>query len=1122
MTKTGKTEQKAEEHKRKLWAEQTELWKQPTQDWADFLKTQLGVAEAKITASTVKICCPYHPDNNPSGTINTTGGFFKCFSCGKWVKDPIQLIQNIVQCAYTDAFDLFKRYFKIKGVDPARIREFDELEEKRKRIKALAECLHDHLCNVWVSQISPGTAQNARQWLQNRGIKDVSALHSLGLWPRRAELEKLLRQRRDLSDEDIGYIKQFTGPYATNAYTDSIVYVYAKSPEHVTAFKLRPPNSSKDDIRMLSVDDEPERGAFGVFDEGYKPYFASDKIKEFVVVEGEHDQLAAYQAQVTKAIFEPIFICVGGNGHQGLDFMYELGLKKALVVGDHDDAGDNFPADILKKTSKISCKIFDWPIHIQNPRGGKFDPDEAIRHYGYSKFLEHLTKEKNHIHSHRWCFDKVKTSLIHVNDDDVVTQEEEAVKYGQLLQNETELRSFAELVTQDYPLLPTANIVKAIYATDDSRIGFQTRIRKWLEKEFTPLTMNFHTGELLMYHIKTKREAPFKLMSLWSIKTTLRTFLPQGDIISWAENDIVLPSYFSEISTSSQASRAENDILSEVDRALGMISAKAKKDGVFSDGQGIHLKDVTDGKPGYVVTGDRVTKVIWNDDSPGIKDTIPLDSPADGDRIFNIDNNDEHLKNGWAKPLMEDPDFLKQKPELTLQECYEHAKNILNNVGEFKYQDVDVQFMAALPFYSYVHDIIFERKTVTHLVGEWGAGKSTILSLIANGQQYEPFSLTYSARTITSFTVAGLLQAIGGTRILLAIDEANDWDDGSELSNKVRNFYIRTRAVAVEGRATHVMGSADKKGDKYIFCSPIITAAATLQVDSMDSSRYQLVHLVKNHNKANARTTLNNLYPIEFYEKLRNSIFLNIMQYVKEIRRAYLNLQSMIERENAIIEQAGGNPLRIDRHAELMLPVAAVIHVITGQGVKFMFDFFKAREEETKEERKNSSGYELLQSILDTPCLDIETDARPHKRTVRHVLQDPARRHMISEAGSGVYFDEESKCIGLAWTQVRQAILNGNLGKVGKQSPKQLKTRMETCADICISEKEADKLGIVDRLKGREKMAGAGLFTIVSVASIINEAEEARQRLEAKEQAEREKEEQNSESDNLDFNDEEE
>jgi hypothetical protein len=1092
MSKAGKTAATDAAAKRELWLKQTLLWQQNPTEWQDFLK-QHGGQRVHQQGNYIKFCCPYHADSNPSAVINLTGGFFKCYSgsCGKWVRDPIQLMQRVMSVSYTEAFEAFRKHFQLTHkIRKDTIQVLDDAELLRKRAALAADAFHEYLCNCWVAPVVPESAKRTRDWLkQARKINDVSSITSLGMLPREDDLKNLVTQKGG-DQEDWKWVRKTFGDYMQTTYTDAVVYMYGLGPEIVSAFKIRKPEADKESVRIVLIEENGQLGYFGVLNSAYMPIIANDRMDSAIVVEGEHDQLALFQGQLEKGIFDDIIVAAGGSGHDGLDGLADLGIKKVSVVGDDDRAGLDFPVGLLKKSRKISYRVFRWPDAIRAPVG-KTDPDDAVKLYGFDAVYDKIKEHRLYTSAHRWCYERACERLTGVSEDNVVEQEATALEFGGLLKLEPELRAFADLFAKDYPLVPAVGLVKSILSADDSALGFIHSIVKWIKEEFHVVSVDNRENLLKLWH-RARRSHVYIATSRKDGIITFKAYTPTGVLYEWARDCIGLPSYFPTVEAddaSQQAlSKATYLIEEALQNAFSVLAREAIDDPAQIRSQGIHLYDVAQSLRGYILNGNNLYKITWHEDGTQIKDVKLLDGPSDEGHVFDFENRDVIFSDanvGWL-PWVKKPKDILARPDMDLRACYEQLRKIFLDSHGFKYQEVDATFCALYVIYTSVHDAM-QKKSNIHVFGEFESGKSSLLALLCNHPQMPELSLVHHAASLDSYTPASLFQHFSGTRTVIGLDEANDPGDGSEQSNRMTKILMQTRGLATKGIADYNIGTQDRKGYQYTLHAPIVMASGTPIRDVMDQSRFNIITLRKNSGRANLRMMLRQKYGTAMFEALRRNTLLGALNLAPAFAAKYQEYYASSKEEHV---------KKINRFFENLIPLAAIADIIGIDGMKFMEDFRVSREGELQERAENTPGNSFFDALLNSPNIEIEVDDKPHKKTARFILQRADWRERINKSDTGLYFDEKTGFLFIAWAQVRQTLLIGSLHSYGRMAVPQLKAMISQSA-FCMDNIVKDAHPAVVRMKA-EGLAGAQHnWSVVDVNFIIQEAEQAHRDLAA-------------------------
>jgi len=1068
-------------------AELRKLWKQPTAAWVTLLNT-LGAQKVKEAGETIKLQCPYHPDTNPSGVLSPLKGHYRCFSCGTYTSDPIRFVNKYLHSTYIEVARTFRDHFKLEKLD---IKKLDEAELEQHRMKMLNEVFHQYLCKVWLADKVPQNAANTVTWLKQRGITSVDMLGSLGMLPTSTDLQKLCAQLGG-NEEDITWCMRLVGDYLNVTYMNCVTYTYAVSPDEVSAFKLRIPGPDKASVRFVRPKEGGELGAFGVLTSSFYKHYASEKVTRFIAVEGEHDALALTQGMLTNCPdVDEVVIALGGAGHNGVDFMADLGFTECRLMGDDDAAGDSYPASVLPKTRRVAVQVFKWPQRIRNPVPGKIDPDEAIKVHGFDVVFKEVCEPKNYIFATRWCIERAKTRIKGIHQDNIIGLQEVGTEFSTILRNDAERQVFAEEFARMCPSVPATDLLRKTQLQDDTALGFVEKIADWIRSNYQVTTWDCDQGVLKLWNKTRKQYLPVQVDHKAAI-TQFKRYTTRGSLYYWARDEIGLPSYFPSVddpeSAQTALDKSEEMIEKDVQRAYSMLSAEAVDyAGGFIKGQGIHLENVDVGKPGYIVNGNRVYRLKWTADLSSLSTVTELEGPSDNGIVFDLDhrrNLIEDMEHGWTNQIKCAAD-ITQRPPYTAHQTFTMVHKLINTGFGFRNQEVDSLYCAGLVFYNHLYDVITGRRMLTHYQAQFESGKTTLLSVTANHTQLREFSLCDHALALDSFTQAGFYQIFTNTRLVSALDEMNDPDDGSPDSRNKKTFYQRCRTLATAGKATLSQGTVEGQSRAYHLQNNVITASGTPIVDAMDESRFNTINLKKNPNHNNVRLELRNAFSLEEIEKLRLSVLLHSLHLAPRVKQRYSDLYNQFGRR-----QAGDGAINIqnvDRFTENLMPMAAVLDAFGVDGKKFIEDYRETRKQQVYERNRSTAGHNIIDTVLNAP---IPAKDEPNQFTnIKSMLLDQNQRDKISASKVGVYYDERSQCIGIMWSEVKQTLLKN--AQYRTKTPFSLKSEAETAGEWLIDKAEATKLGIITRLMAAGMTSSSDVYSLISVGNLIDKHRKA-------------------------------
>lgn len=1063
-------------------------WRQDPVKIRDHL-TRAGVQSAQITGkSRITMCCPFHQDSHPSAHIYLDHLKFRCYAatCNTTILDPIMFWQRLLGISYLDAVDVYKReYENVSFLKTETSKYLTQAYFEEKCLRLWSELLHEYMMSIWEDNSIPETTKAARHWLKVvREIDDPSLIDSLGMFPRLSYVKA--NWKGDVPELD--WILKYLGNYLDNKYVDNITFTYATSSTHITGFKLRKPGIGiphAEAITFIRNNKDEPIGFFGLTNSGYKSILHNEQFKQAIVVEGEFDQLAFYKNQAKQQVFNEVVVCLSGGGHSGADALSENGLTKVSIIGDDDAGGLGFCKGVLEKSSSdIAFKLFKWDDKLRI-QGVALDPDDAIKRYTYSKMYKIFSDEKNYKYPPAWCKELIDQELEHVSADDVRTQEEVIAKYGYYIKAAVEIDTFADLMKADYPALTLSSIVKAVRNTDNTDLGFIHRITAWLRKKMIVVYYDNNDNVLCLFHRAKRVQIRVSMRNRQAAYSAFFQQIQGITIFEWARDEVGLPDYYPSIDVGEDGERpgtkfVQGQIESWLYEAFGLLVGEAVRRPGALLSQGIHLDGISDaGTPGYVVNGDRVYKLLWNADGQRLIEVQELSGPVDGAIVFDLERREQLStdRHGAWLPQIKNKDDFFTKPKYNIKECYAYLLDIIHTCWEFKYQTNDVEYVALLILYGVISNSM-QRKVMTHFYGEFESGKSSILALVANGQQLPGYQLNPHASTADNYTLASIYQGFAGTTLTMGLDEAND--TGDEHHNVIRKIFENVRGLATKGYADRMIGTQSQQVRAQYLCNSLITASGTEIHNDMDASRINTLTLIKNPNKANTRVVLTKKYGLEFFEDLRTSIVLNMINIAPAIARIYVELP---------VEFNAASQHKHDRMLDGLLPLASISKYVEADYQTFLVNFTTNRKEDVELRQVTRDGQSILDKIMNIPKVNIlfpGTDA-PREITIRTALRTLGTREAINQSECGVYYDERERAIGIAWEHARMSLLQYD--KSLRLTAKDLKNAAPT-TPYWISDKQAKSSGLYTRLHSIG-LAGATVFSFFSVAKYVSDIEAA-------------------------------
>ncbi|HAF08330.1 TPA: DNA primase, partial [candidate division WOR-3] len=124
----------------------------------------------KKSGKSLKGLCPFHSEKTPSFFVNTQGGYFYCFGCGKG-GDVITFIQYIENVDFKDAVEILARK---SGID---VKNY--INNQDRGIASIIFEVNRFSCEVYQNNLKKN--QNVLSYLEKRGLsRDDISLFMLG------------------------------------------------------------------------------------------------------------------------------------------------------------------------------------------------------------------------------------------------------------------------------------------------------------------------------------------------------------------------------------------------------------------------------------------------------------------------------------------------------------------------------------------------------------------------------------------------------------------------------------------------------------------------------------------------------------------------------------------------------------------------------------------------------------------------------------------------------------------------------------------------------------------------------------------------------------------------------
>lgn len=250
--------------------------------------------------------CPFHPDTNPSMSINTSMNIFKCFVCGVG-GNPISFVKKYNELSKPMSMsEAVIITAKINNIVLPKD-EFSKLAEgSRKELSSEAKALDD-LANFYRMELKSQAGIKAMEYLKNRMIDDDVIEHfGIGYAPKDSSLSiRTLREKKkyDLETLDKAGIIPSSSQSLNDRYSERIMFPIKDRYGHTIGFSGR--KYLSDDPSSSKYINTPETDLFKKGTLLYNVDNAINTAKKdgyVYVLEGYMDVIALYRVGINSAI----------------------------------------------------------------------------------------------------------------------------------------------------------------------------------------------------------------------------------------------------------------------------------------------------------------------------------------------------------------------------------------------------------------------------------------------------------------------------------------------------------------------------------------------------------------------------------------------------------------------------------------------------------------------------------------------------------------------------------------------------------------------------------------------------------------------------------------------------
>lgn len=343
-------------------------------DLVDLLSSYIDL---KKSGSSYKACCPFHEERTPSFVVKKADRHYHCFGCGAH-GDAVSFLVQAQGMKFQDAIELLGQRYGV---------QLENEEDPRERSQKLrGHQLMKHALDFFKQELrQEERGYLAREYLKQRDFS-TSCLEKfeLGYAPDHPySLKKYLNSLK-FSDEELlefGLIRQHADTKVRrDFFQHRLIFPVHDAMGRVIAFSARQIDNKSFGGKYINSPETPlfkkSRALYGI------AYSRARIVKEqqVILVEGQFDALALIEHGLDLGV-APLGTAFG---HEHVQELVRLGVKKAWIAFDSDEAGTK----AAKKAGfLLHSKGIDTSI-VTLPRAE--DPDSFIRQFGIEGFIDAL------------------------------------------------------------------------------------------------------------------------------------------------------------------------------------------------------------------------------------------------------------------------------------------------------------------------------------------------------------------------------------------------------------------------------------------------------------------------------------------------------------------------------------------------------------------------------------------------------------------------------------------------------------------------------------------------------------------------------------------------------------
>lgn len=1004
------------------------VWKALTRDQWDVVLNEFRPDNGwVVTGESIKGCCPYHTESNPSFFVNPDKGNARCFGCNREVWNPIQFFADISKTTYAEALRQLKNRFAVKlpleYVRNAQIIH-DHQEMKQGLLKAsnleLQEILHD----PDRPEFEYARASGLVAWLRKRNFPGAADLTKLAegqedvgavrMWPVGVVMPKeRLFDRLGVLDN----FKQYQNAafeYMSKTYTHpnlmgGMMFFYHTSPTTIGRIRLR---ATSDDKFFSAIEDkiDTEFGLFGL--SGLARCENGTTDRKVLVLEGEMDALSIIAHQLSNARDDILPIATGGKMQYDVSGLATFGVSEVSVCPDNDAAGQGWGQQIIGASSNAH-NIFVWDE--QDAIGHVKDVDEAIRAYGFDKFYTRLLDPLSYPRNYEWLYSLLNAEMANVAESDIKAKVKLIGQFGCRLKDEGERKAYIEAVSSAYHVDPSL-IVANMIPDEDTPETLTARISLKLGEIYRPMyakpSASGAATTFVCWNNKKKAMSIIPTHSAQACKGALE--LDINTLGKFLRDEVGEPDFLNfkldvkgnEIPTSP----LQKDKLIEMyfrNAFMGIVQDVAQQGQLNELAAGFHY--IHDQGFSLVINGSQFYAGEVVGDEIKYK---ALDCPVYKNVLCRPDIHP------WTKLLRSEKDL---EPDVTynLKKTYQQVLDIIRNGWKFQCSELDAPFLAANLLYSPISEA-FGQMVLVAIKGTSSSGKSSLLNVLG-GPRFQELRLSDATLPMEGYTEAGVRQRMNGSSLWLLLDEFEDKDTGA--GGRIDRKMAQTRGVldlvkSLSTGGTTVRGTSEGRSIVFHTYFPMLVCGIHPIYQNTDVNRFITIDTHSIVGFANPADTIRKKYSHEAIQALRRHVTLGLMPHIPLVRKIYREVC------DEYVDNAKLAPGMQSRLKENLLPAATIMKLAGEDYHSWLYDFGKLKLSKMDELGAfTPEAVNLWNQMLNAP-IPLPTKNDPDKRNSASVATLIANRMggVLDDLELGVYYFPERNWLLVYWQRVTNGL----------------------------------------------------------------------------------------------------